>query len=56
MVGPPPSTGTEVLAWTASAEIPLAITNETLFFAAVFLVPAVIGLYYSPKKRDSAHS
>jgi putative restriction endonuclease len=33
MVGPPPSTGTEVLAWTASAEIPLAITNETLVFA-----------------------
>ena len=44
-VGPPPSRGAEILAWRAANELPLAITNEVLFFAAVFLVPATIALY-----------
>ena len=47
MAGPPPSSGAEILAWRASGELPLALTNEVLFFAAMFLVPAVIALYYS---------
>lgn len=52
MAGPPPSTGVEILAWRVLGELPLAFTNETLFFAAVFLVPAVIALYYSLASID----
>jgi hypothetical protein len=47
MVGPPPSTGAEILAWTASHELVLALTNEALFFAFMSLVPAVVALYTS---------
>jgi hypothetical protein len=36
----------------ASEELPLAISNEILFFAAMFLVPAVIALYYSLASTD----
>ena len=35
MVGPPPSSGAEILAWRASGELPLAFTSEVLFFAGV---------------------
>lgn len=52
MAGPPPSTGAEILAWTASNKLPLALTNEVLFFAAVFLIPGVIALYYSLSSSD----
>jgi hypothetical protein len=51
-VGSPPSGGTEILAWRAAGELPLAITNEVLFFAAGFLVPAVIALYLSLAQID----
>jgi hypothetical protein len=47
LVGSPPSSGAEILAWRAAGELPLAITNEVLFFAAGFLVPGVIALYWS---------
>ena len=46
MAGPPSSSGAEILTWTATAKLPLAIGNEVLFFAAMFLVPAVIALYH----------
>jgi hypothetical protein len=52
MVGPPPSSGAEILAWRASGELPLALTSEVLFFAGVFLVPGVIALYYSLASVD----
>jgi hypothetical protein len=52
IVGPPPSSGTEILAWKASGVLPLEITSEVLFFAALFLVPAVIALYYSLASLD----
>lgn len=52
MVGPPPSSGAEILAWRASGELPLAFTSEVLFFAGVFLVPGVIALYYSLASLD----
>jgi hypothetical protein len=47
MTGPPPSSGTEILAWTAARGFSLAMNNEVLFFAVVFLIPAVIALYES---------
>lgn len=47
LAGPPPSSGTEILAWRAAEELPTAMTNEILFFAALFLVPSVIALYRS---------
>jgi len=50
--GPPPSSGAEILEWTVSGKLPLAFTSEVLFFAAMFLVPAVIALYYSLATTD----
>ncbi|WP_438008435.1 hypothetical protein WME89_06845 [Sorangium sp. So ce321] len=47
IAGPPPSSGAEILAWTASQATLLAIANEVLFFAAMLMVPAVIALYSS---------
>jgi len=52
MAGPPPSSGAEILAWRASGELPLMLTSEVLFFAGMFLVPAVIALYYSLASID----
>lgn len=52
MAGPPPSSGAEILEWTVAGELPLAITNEALIFAAMFLVPAVIALYHSLASVD----
>jgi hypothetical protein len=52
LVGPPPSSGTEILAWRAANELPLAITNEVIFFAAGFLVPAVMALYWCLARVD----
>ena len=52
MTGPPYSNGVEILAWRAEGELPLAFTNETLFFATMFLIPAVIALYYSLANID----
>lgn len=52
-VGPPPSTGAEILAWSTSGRFPLAMANEALFIAAIFLVPAVIALYRSLAGTDA---
>lgn len=52
MAGPPPSGGAEILAWRTSGYLPLALTSEILFFAAVLLIPAVIALYYSLAGTD----
>ena len=52
VVGAPPTGGPEILAWIASNKLPLAITNEVVFFAAGFLVPAVIALYLSLASAD----
>jgi len=46
IAGPPPSSGAEILTWTTAGKLPLAIGDEVLFFAAMFLVPAVIALYH----------
>ncbi len=43
--GPPPSTGTEILAWIAHHNQPLAFVSEVLFFATGALVPALFALY-----------
>jgi len=47
LAGPPPLSGVELLAWTASNRLTLSLDSEILFFAAVCLVPAVVALYYS---------
>lgn len=52
LAGAPPSSGAEILAWRAAQELPLAITNEVLFVAAGFLIPAVIALYRSLARVD----
>ena len=45
--GPPPATGVEILEWVRHRTFALSMANELLFFAAMFLVPAVIALYDS---------
>jgi len=52
VVGPPPSTGEQILAWMASARLPLALVNEVLFIAAMFLVPGLIALHESLASTD----
>jgi hypothetical protein len=52
VVGPPPATVTEMLAWASTRRLPLSITNEVLFFAATPLVPAVVALYDSLAGTD----
>jgi len=47
VTGPPPATGAAILAWITAQTVPLSLINELLFFAAMFLVPAVIALYDS---------
>lgn len=47
MSGPPPSTGAEILSWAQANRVVLSLVSEVLFFAAMFLVPAVIALYRS---------
>lgn len=47
VTGPPPSDGTAILAWAAAGSGALAWSVELLFFAAMFLVPAVIALHRS---------
>ncbi len=47
MAGAPPSNGAEILAWIASNSLIQDFQSEILFFAAAFLVPAVVALYQS---------
>jgi hypothetical protein len=54
MAGAPPSSGVEILAWIASHSLIHDFQSEILFFAAAFLVPAVIALYQSLVGVDRA--
>jgi hypothetical protein len=45
--GPPPSSGTDIVAWIGAHERLLAFPSELLFFEAAFLVPGAIALYHS---------
>jgi len=54
IAGPPPSNGVEILVWVAAKKVPLAWTSEVLFFAIMFLVPAVIALYQSLADTEGA--
>jgi len=47
MAGQPPSAGAEIIAWSQSSKLYLAFLNEAFFFAAIFLIPGVIALYFS---------
>jgi len=50
--GPPPSTGTEILAWMARGRLPLAFVSEALFIAGMLLVPGVVALHASVASRE----
>ena len=47
IAGAPPSSGVQILAWIASNSLIQDFQSEILFFAAVFLAPAVVALYHS---------
>ena len=49
--GAPPATGDAILAWVASHKLALSFISEVLFFATMFLVPAVIALSSVPVSR-----
>jgi hypothetical protein len=52
--GPPPSSGTGILAWISAHERLLAFPSELLFFEAAFLVPGAIALGHSLAGTDKA--
>jgi hypothetical protein len=52
--GPPPSSGTDILAWIGTHERLLAFPSELLFFEAAFLVPGTVALYHSLATTDKA--
>jgi len=47
LVGPPPSTGAEILLWRDSHVFVLSFISELFFFAAILLVPSMVALYQS---------
>jgi len=47
VVGPPPSTGEQILAWMASGKIALAFINEATFIAALLLIPGMLAVHAS---------
>lgn len=53
LAGPPPASGSAILAWAAAEWTLLAAANEALFFAAVAMVPAVAGLHASLRRTGS---
>jgi hypothetical protein len=50
--GDPPSNGAEIIAWVVSHKIAQSFISETLFFATVLLIPAVVALYQSIAETD----
>jgi len=51
VTGPPPRSGTELVAWVATNDVPLAFLNETLFVATVLLIPGLNSLYERTRAR-----
>ena len=47
LVGFPPSAGQQIVSRTASNATAVELTNEFLFFATLFLIPAIFALYTS---------
>lgn len=45
LTGPPPAEGAKILAWVASSRLGLSLTNETLMFAGLSLIPVTFVLY-----------
>ena len=56
VMGPPPSTGPEILTWMGAQPLALALTPEILFFAVVFMVPALIALYENLARTHRGHA
>lgn len=52
--GPPPSSGTDIVAWIGAHERLLAFPSELLFFEAAFLVPGAFALCHSLAETDKA--
>jgi hypothetical protein len=46
-IGPPPSSGAEILAWMASQNVLFAAACEVFFVAVILLIPAIVALYES---------
>jgi hypothetical protein len=53
-IGPPTSSGTDIVAWIGTHERLLAFPSELLLFEAAFLVPGAIALYHSLAGADKA--
>jgi len=43
----PPSAGQQIASWTVPNVTAVELTNESLFFATLFLIPAIFALYTS---------
>jgi hypothetical protein len=56
LMGPPPSTGPEILTWMRAQPLALALAPEILFFAVVFMVPALIALYENLARTHRGHA
>ena len=56
VMGPPPSTGSEILAWMAAQPVAEDLAPEVLFFAVGFMVPAVIALYENLAPTHRGHA
>lgn len=56
LMGPPPSTGPEILAWTRARPLALDLWPEIMFFAVGFMVPAVIALYEDLARTHRGHA
>ncbi len=54
LAGFPPSTGAEILVWSTLNRTLLSFANETFFFAAVLLIPAVFAIYRTIADRSKA--
>jgi hypothetical protein len=56
LVGAPPSRAGEMLGWVATRRVPFAFISETLFVAAVALIPAVAALYARLARADRVNA
>ena len=55
-MGPPPSTGSEILSWMAAQPLAADLTPEILFFAVAFMIPGLIALYEDLARTHRGHA
>jgi hypothetical protein len=56
LMGPPPSTGSEILSWMAAQALASDLTPEVLFFAVGFMIPAAVALYENLARTHRGHA